>query len=1174
MNPNGNFMPFQQVLDKYVVHSPTTQAAGMSLGPHRLIRPKGNYNNTTIEQFVVCDIPPCEQAAYCENLTDQNHCHAYSHPPLCPLGSECNESTDDVHCQMFIHRSKCPKGGQCLLTDAGHLADFNHPTYCPEGGHCNNIKTDHLNLYRHVPICDKGLDCDLKLKRNAEHLIQFRHCQRSCKFGGNCVHFHDQKHITNEYHPFNPPCPYTPFSCEMYNKFLQSNNEQKTSKNGNELDETQKHCYRYSHVCPWGRLCNDKREEHLSMTIHIIRHMCPNGDSCNQMMKEDHLDSFSHSNVRDIRFLCRYSGSECSDRLKAEHIIKYRHNYMLDYLGVARYFALNKQIDFIQNQSKMTQMICDYVKETCKQAWEKVFVPTDLLQWIGALQPVHRCKASIFESILVHGQVMSRSHMDRLQEPTFIAHTVEQHKRVRKMLASHGPALQKDAREFIEALVRKEFNKYKRDEEGGDNNATLEYRIHSKEQTLKLTLSKPNLDEIRLCTSQIVQASIELHSEKTGIGHDGDRIFGTNQQIFSTLGPNTGAYYGDIVIVLKRDIMLHPDSNFTMQAATMYKERTYKCRSWISDSGSQEGHVKQFHSTKLHCSVPGYEYVAALELMAITGAQKKTINVGLDDIIHRWKQADSHQVIEAHLPQLIPLRYIDHIYIPKNVFESLSSATQKNARELFPHNLTITKHVVDLTLDLMAFGKPDDSRKDYHNYVIDQVLKSIQKQQERNGVLSTFQLLTSYGMTVTIPATNFETYITNPLTITQSSMYKQYLEQSPKKSKSDDSFYIYWKAIRGDFMLILTNEMIEVGKIQSNLVYLTCYIAPFDTNTDSDLNYNEQHTYINNLSPTAHRTVLEEQYFKTRSNAFHKGCNPNDYILYCLKLNPEKGQVSLMNAGVNGIYNHTILKCTFERSDLDLTSLNYIHVTAGRQSVSIRNLVISHELISDAHPKFDEGFINRVTDSTHDHTQTIDVNSTKTEDNDDQSMFSRLSQPFKWIKNKILPNGNDSLGINEDADNDDNDKSEDHSQMDDLTPCKDSIYCLDQYSLEKSTSHNENFSHPCRFTDSCQHIHRMPHCIQFTHNKHDASKCHQDANCKQVIDPIHRYSYRHTDLPDLLYPCRHQQRCRNSSFEHRKKYFHGERINIPVMKSGLPNPNLQNQEFSTKKPGVDQEILT
>ncbi|CAF4577394.1 unnamed protein product, partial [Didymodactylos carnosus] len=131
--------------------------------------------------------------------------------------------------------------------------------------------------------------------------------------------------------------------------------------------------------------------------------------------------------------------------------------------------------------------------------------------------------------------------------------------------------------------------------------------------------------------------------------------------VFSILGPHTGQYYGDIVIVFKHELMLHPDANFTVQAATTFNSGiTHKFRPWLQNPGKQEERWKQFHSSKLHCSIEGYEYSAALELMATTGLEKKTIQVELEDIIKRWLIVDSHHVFEAHLPQLIPLNYIDH----------------------------------------------------------------------------------------------------------------------------------------------------------------------------------------------------------------------------------------------------------------------------------------------------------------------------------------------------------------------------------------------------------------------------------------------------------------------------------------------------------------------------------
>ncbi|CAF1562438.1 unnamed protein product, partial [Didymodactylos carnosus] len=61
-----------------------------------------------------------------------------------------------------------------------------------------------------------------------------------------------------------------------------------------------------------------------------------------------------------------------------------------------------------------------------------------------------------------------------------------------------------------------------------------------------------------------------------------------------------------------------------------------------------------------------------------------------------------------------------------------------------------------------------------------------------------------------------------------------------------------------------------------------------------------------------------------------------------------------------------------------------------------------------------------------------------------------------------------------------------------------------------------------------------------------------DVNCSQVTDPGHRCSHRHTGLSDYLFPCQYQRKCQNLSFDHRKKYFHGEQINQPPVTQNIP----------------------
>lgn len=121
--------------------------------------------------------------------------------------------------------------------------------------------------------------------------------------------------------------------------------------------------------------------------------------------------------------------------------------------------------------------------------------------------------------------------------------------------------------------------------------------------------------------------------------------------------------------------------------------------------------------------------------------------------------------------------------------------------------------------------------------------------------------------------------------------------------------------------------------------------------------------------------------------------------------------------------------------------------------------------------------------------------------------------------------------------------------------CKDTIHCLAQYSNEESAQHNQRYCHPCRFSELCRMKNDVSHCKQFIHIETRAIPCRYGRECRDIIDPIHRYKYRHHNLPDLLYPCRRSQ-CDNKSFEHRKRYSHREKIHIK-----LPSKNPSNVFF-------------
>ena len=82
------------------------------------------------------------------------------------------------------------------------------------------------------------------------------------------------------------------------------------------------------------------------------------------------------------------------------------------------------------------------------------------------------------------------------------------------------------------------------------------------------------------------------------------------------------------------------------------------------------------------------------------------------------------------------------------------------------------------------------------------------------------------------------------------------------------------------------------------------------------------------------------------------------------------------------------------------------------------------------------------------------------------------------------------------------------------------------------TAQNKRYFHLCQFDDLCQYMNRIPHCKQFIHHQHDVPNCRYDTVCRLITDPVHHFSYRHTDLPDLFFACRNYR-----SQKYRKKVF-------------------------------------
>ena len=1096
LNPGGNYKPFADLLDgRYFEAARSISTANAMLGPYRLLD-----DADTVNEVAICALVPCQFGARCRSLTDSKHTDQYSHPSVCletVVSNKCDRLSDVVHTTSFLHRNQCRYGGECRqIDDPKHAAEYDHPSSCPQRGECQNMDDNHLKQYRHVPLCSYGQKCIEYLKKVKEHRLAKRHCRARCADGNHCVKIHDRDHMSEFDHPFPTPCSRTPFHCPQYIILSEAADMKSVPI------DVQQHCLSFAHVCRFGRNCAEKNALHWENSIHIARQLCPHGDKCGKLAEEDHLNSFTHGNIVDIRRLCKF-GERCHERRQRDHMIKFRHPALLyGDTGVVRFSDLNKDINFVKNQLGNVARVKAYVKA---HGWKSSSdgIPSVILNWVRTVQPVHRCNLVIFESILLHGHVMSRDHMDNLRKPKFVAQAVMDHSRICRIKNLHIPQIEHTARDYILALVLFEFSKCPNPKlksvadsmmggaGGADVDAVTSPKTFKKNEQQLSSAIPEDFDAVKTKAIEIARASIELSSNPAGIGYDKDKALGTDKHIFSVLGPHYGHYYGDIIILFKREILHHPDTDFALQAATSYASgHCYNWRPWLgTDPGTLDSRVAFYHQTKLHASVPGYDYVLALELMAVTSHTLKaqSMDIDLPAVLKRWSSVDSHMTVEAHLPPLIPLDYIDHIYIPKNLHASLSNNARRSLDAVFKNRFTVTPHDGLAQQPAEPWGPvPNEQSRVQHQA---SVVEDLRKRYEENMRFDLSRRI--QGAVITIPGEEFRESFAIPLTISQA--HEQFRIEHPK-APATNIVFVYWQAMQGDMMLVLSNERIDASEHQPNLRCLLCYIASQRTIIESE--YGEQTTYLNVGKPLQHHLFVDSKKYLAKSNTFHAGCNVDDYITYCLELNRSTGQVILRHAGSNAIYNHEELSCTLTKSDVDLNKLEYIQVTAGVRAVPVRNLMVYFEKQDYLHPTYDKEFKAKIPKPAGDITD---------------SGAPKDDRVRRASKDKGAPSSK-------------------------LSPCPDNVNCLQQYASD-SDKHNAKFSHPCRFAELCRK--KEAH---LTHDAHPCSLCHEDGKCEKVIDPHHRAKYRHRGLPDYLVPCRLQSKCKDNSPVHRTKYSHGEQV--------------------------------
>ena len=203
-----------------------------------------------------------------------------------------------------------------------------------------------------------------------------------------------------------------------------------------------------------------------------------------------------------------------------------------------------------------------------------------------------------------------------------------------------------------------------------------------KEQFKAATMShfqRPEtIDQFEVFVTRVAKAAIELGSAPTGIGYDVDREMGTDRQVFTIFGPHTGLYYGDVVLILKQEVMQHPDFSVTPMAGTSYKSgKIFDKLPWLNLATNAR---KSFDMSKLNASVPEFFNAVAGLYTRMSGVSGPRV---ADQFIDWYRKIDSHFVMEGHLPAVVPFSMVDKIVIPEDMFDDLKAEERDTLAKWF-----------------------------------------------------------------------------------------------------------------------------------------------------------------------------------------------------------------------------------------------------------------------------------------------------------------------------------------------------------------------------------------------------------------------------------------------------------------------------------------------------------
>ena len=623
-------------------------------------------------------LPVCRSCGSCVSLVP-GHYSNFSHPPYCPYGSECKMLDNSNHVFFFMHETECPMKAECPLPrDEGHLKRFTHHGECPKALPC--VETNdpvHTEPYIHA-------------------------APPKCPCGTSCRRIHDTLHMNTFSHPFMQPCKDSPYDCK---------------------NRTEDHMKSFSHLCRYGSTCPLLNNPGHGKKFYHGSIGCKKFESCNDL-SEEHLSEFCHPGGP-------INHAKCGTPWCTNSIEKHRKAYyhlptkmelcpvkMLNSLDPNKDCPTDKILSELeQNQTSFIENLDGWLRKLNRYIGPNLNIESqnfrEIRSWFERLRPIHMCSADVAISMCNMGRMLSHNDIRTIwKNPKEILNIVFSRRSVHEIfggdtgkeevLKKYGLLHIKATQEIIYGnwpiRFAQEKEKLKTVSEPNKALKRLEEteKIYSETQKLshrESLVKKMDREEcIRIfCKDSIIAfekviedviLTISKIVEKLpGLNFSIDQIMQTNHTVFTIVGPHHYERYGggEVVFVMRKAIMQHPDFYMTPCASHSFNTGKY-----LNDRKPFMGEFKpiknenigDYFKEKFNIIDPRWSEAAAKEFIcrALVHSKKSITaasSVTLDGVREYWGVINPHEVIEGHLPSLVPMDYVEHVIVMKSAYDKI-----------------------------------------------------------------------------------------------------------------------------------------------------------------------------------------------------------------------------------------------------------------------------------------------------------------------------------------------------------------------------------------------------------------------------------------------------------------------------------------------------------------------